>query len=755
MSKEQNYNTLIILPLILATIIHVLYLRIIFYFYVPELVNEPAFITSSIKTILSELDLSEFSMKLYCLLVIVLATIFYANYKLEAREYKDYTYKLVLAFIIFILPSSWITKFYPPLMILLSLLSFRYLIKYSFKLKTVFLSKKLNIDKFNTFNETFPQEKRFIDTATGLNFEYIFHYLNKKHIGQLNIPNVFRSVWVFGIMGSGKSFIFLISTLKQLLAKKMVVMAYDHKYPSVTSAFEDLHKVTKSPYPLWKICLSDMRYSNRCNPIEPRYIPKLKDIQNAANVVMRNVDEVRNESAFFQGAAEGLFTGNLILVKHFQNEYGMEVCSLPHALILSQVKIKYLVPLLMSHRESLFQSSFIRDAYEETESFDTLAGVTATLQVKLRKLIDLDAFFIMTGKSDFSLELNDVYNSNHLCVGAHEKYSDTLSPFSSLFFEIATKLNNVRKEKNKFVMVIDEFSSLFFKSAEDYLKLGRENECGLVALLQGVNLLSNKYGKEKAAAIIEIMGTLITGQAGAETAKLVSDKIGDITQIKTSLSTDGKPSETTMTGKAVPPSKISNFTQGQFAGVVTDEFHNKIPQKRFNGELLEDKEAHAAIKKNKPLKEIYSFNTSKVQDIISDHIINLEELNFYNYLLTAIENNTTNFLPNEIAFYIKFLEIYDNDFKMIYDEYISLDKKNRSNKSKEEFKSYINNLLQTVILKKEKEQFLTEYMNSLYEQIIYCVSMEYERIKGHKPKDDLFASNDFAFSNFDEIEYQL
>jgi hypothetical protein len=87
------------------------------------------------------------------------------------------------------------------------------------------------------------------------------------------------------------------------------------------------------------------------------------------------------------------------------------------------------------------------------------------------------------------------------------------------------------------------------------------------------------------------------GQVSGDTAKSVSEKIGRIMQDRESLSinrSDTSISRSKQLEAAVPPSRISALSSGEFVGMVADNPDCKIELKAFHCEIIND---HAALKK--------------------------------------------------------------------------------------------------------------------------------------------------------------
>lgn len=90
-----------------------------------------------------------------------------------------------------------------------------------------------------------------------------------------------------------------------------------------------------------------------------------------------------------------------------------------------------------------------------------------------------------------------------------------------------------------------------------------------------------------------------------DTAKLLSERFGKIMQDRESLSINGSDtsiSRSKQLESAIPPSKISALSSGEFVGMVADDPDCKIELKAFHCEILND---HDALKKEEvSFKEI-------------------------------------------------------------------------------------------------------------------------------------------------------
>ncbi|RZM03992.1 MAG: conjugal transfer protein TraG, partial [Pedobacter sp.] len=126
--------------------------------------------------------------------------------------------------------------------------------------------------------------------------------------------------------------------------------------------------------------------------------------------------------------------------------------------------------------------------------------------------------------------------------------------------------------------------------------------------LQDFSQLKKDYGADQSAVIMNIAGNIISGQVSGETSKMLSERFGKINQIKESISinrTDTSISKSSHLDFAIPQSKISALSSGEFVGMVADDPLQKIKLKAFSCEIIND---HEQLKREnesyKPLPQI-------------------------------------------------------------------------------------------------------------------------------------------------------
>lgn len=133
-----------------------------------------------------------------------------------------------------------------------------------------------------------------------------------------------------------------------------------------------------------------------------------------------------------------------------------------------------------------------------------------------------------------------------------------------------------------------------------------------------------KMGVGYLAYIENTVGNIFSGQVVSETAKTLSDRFGKVLQKRQSMTinrNDKSTSISTQMDSLIPPSKISNLTQGMFVGAVSDNFDERIEQKIFHCEIVVDNEQVKRETANyKKLPQIIDFRDEDGNDRMQEEI---------------------------------------------------------------------------------------------------------------------------------------
>ena len=446
------------------------------------------------------------------------------------------------------------------------------------------LKNNLMDDVFNTENESFAQETRLIENEYSVNLRSRFYYKKKWNDGWINVVAIFRACIVVGNPGSGKSFCVVNQFIKQQIEKGFAMYLYDYKFPDLSEIaynhllnHSDGYKVKPKFY---IINFDDPRKSHRCNPINPAFMTDISDAYEASYTIMLNLNRswITKQGDFFVESPIILLASIIWFLKIYQ---GGKYCTFPHAIEFLNKKYADTFTILTSYPELENYLSPFMDAWESNAQ-DQLQGQLASAKIPLSRMISPALYWVMTG-DDFSLDINNPEEPKILVVGNN--------PDRQNIYSCALGLYNSRIVKLGF---------------QDFSQLRRD------------------YGDKESKVIENTVGNIFSGQVVSETAKTLSDRFGKVLQKRQSMTinrNDKSTSISTQMDSLIPPSKISNLTQGMFVGAVSDNFDERIEQKIFHAEIVVDNEQVKRETANyKKLPQIIDFRDEDGNDRMQEEI---------------------------------------------------------------------------------------------------------------------------------------
>lgn len=192
-----------------------------------------------------------------------------------------------------------------------------------------YYSHKLGEDRFNFENEAFQQSRTPVTNEYSVNIPMIFYFKKRRHHGWINIVNPFRGTIVLGTPGSGKSFGIIDPFIRQHSAKGFAMMVYDYKFPTLATNLFYQYCKNKHYGRLPKNCsfhiinFTDIKYSNRINPIQRKYIPDLAAASETAATLLESLNKGSGEKkggseAFFQNSAENFLAAIIYFFINFR-----------------------------------------------------------------------------------------------------------------------------------------------------------------------------------------------------------------------------------------------------------------------------------------------------------------------------------------------------------------------------------------------------------------------------------------------------
>ena len=334
------------------------------------------------------------------------------------------------------------------------------------------------------------------------------------------------------------------------------------------------------------------------------------DASESAKFIMmglKGADGGDGSNKFFDQSAENLLTACIYYLKRKSNQYGQGFCSLPHVVELLQKPYEILFPLLMSDPYVKNIASTFNNAFEKGV-FEQLQGQVDSLVIPMEQLSDPGIYWTFTGH-DFDINISSPTNPSILVIGNDPDREETYGILLSLLNGKLTKTIN-KKGQLPLAVILDELPTLPFNSVSNLIATARSNKVACILGIQDTSQFVLRYGKEKADMIINMVGSIVTGQIRGDLAKTISECIGKINQeqVSESISAQGiSYSISTQLNEAVTVSTIANLSQGEMAGTISDGFVAPLKYKRFHGKI--DALAHEASPTTEmPIKEIPDLN---------------------------------------------------------------------------------------------------------------------------------------------------
>ena len=486
-------------------------------------------------------------------------------------------------------------------------------------------------DVFNRENETFPQEERLLTNEYSVNLPARYRLKGAYRKSWINIINPFRGVMVLGTPGSGKSYFVIRHIITQHLSKGFSMFVYDFKYDDLSriayNSYLKHQDKFEAPVKFYCINFDDLQYSHRCNPLQPLLMKDISDAAESARSILLGLNRqwIRRQGDFFVESPINFLTSIIWYLKKYQNG---KYCTLPHVIELMQVPYDELFSILRCEDEikvliNPFVNAYLNRAMEQLE------GQMAAAKIAMARLSSPELYYVLSG-DDFSLDINNPDDPKVVCMGNNPQKIQTYGAVLSLFINRMIKQVN-QKGKLKSSLIFDEFPTVYIHQMDTLIATARSNKVATCLGAQDLSQLRKDYGREIADVLSDIVGTLISGQLQGESAKKLSERFGKILQHKESYSVGrGDPSinKSKNLELAIPSSRISTLSTGEFVGAVADDYDCKIELKNFHAEIQNDhkaiaveQDAYAPIPKlrtmdSNEVNRTYKLVKEQVQDLV-------------------------------------------------------------------------------------------------------------------------------------------
>lgn len=457
------------------------------------------------------------------------------------------------------------------------------------------IQQKLNSkDIFNKENETFPQEERLLENEYSINLPARYNLKGRIRRSWINIINPFRALLVLGSPGAGKSYFVIRHVITQHIRKGFTMFVYDFKFDDLSKIAYNTWLKHKMKYPVqpqfYVINFDDLTRSHRCNPLDHETMTDITDAAESARTILMGLNRewIKRQGDFFVESPINFLTAIIWYLRKYRDG---EFCTLPHVIELMQVDYDSLFTALRTEKEievliNPFVNAYLNDVMEQLE------GQIASAKIAMARLSSPQLYYVLSG-NDFTLDINNPDRPKLVCMGNNPQKIQIYGAVLSLYVNRLIKLVN-KKGKQKSSLIFDEFPTIYLNNMDSLIATARSNKVATCLGVQDFSQLRKDYGKEQADVIMNITGNIVSGQVTGDTAKQLSERFGKIMQDRESLSinrSDTSISRSKQLEAAIPPSKISALSSGEFVGMVADDPDCKIELKAFHCSILNDHEA--------------------------------------------------------------------------------------------------------------------------------------------------------------------
>lgn len=462
------------------------------------------------------------------------------------------------------------------------------------------LGRKFGHRQQNTdANETFDQCRELMENEYSVNLPHKFFYQKKWNDGWINVVNPFRATMVLGTPGSGKSYSVYNPFIEQMVKKGYAMFVYDFKFPDLSeivynTLLENLDCYDK-PIEFHVINFDDPTLSNRCNPINPRYMFDPADSTEVADIVMDNVNQGKKEgsSDFFDMSAKVYLDALVWFLRIYE---GGKFCDFPHVIELMGANYEQVFDILKEFPSLAVKIGPFKNALDAGAA-DQLQGQIASAQIPLNKFVSPALYWVLSG-NDFDLDMNNPEHPKIVCIGNNPDRQSIYGTTLALFTSRMIKLIN-HKHKRHCSVLLDELPTIKIKGLDNLIATARSNKVAVVLGAQDKSQLSRDYGDKEAEVIFNTVGTIFSGQVNGKTAEEFSKTFGKEFREQVSKSEGDSESQTFSLQQLdiLPASTIETLSQGTFFGKVADNFGQEIDKKLFCGKIQIDNEAYKARSK--------------------------------------------------------------------------------------------------------------------------------------------------------------
>jgi hypothetical protein len=151
-------------------------------------------------------------------------------------------------------------------------------------------------------------------------------------------------------------------------------------------------------------------------------------------------------------------------------------------------------------------------------ALEQLQGQVDSLVIMLGQIVDPTVYWVFTGE-DFDLNISNPENPSVLVIGNNPDRFQSYGVLLSLLNGKLTKTIN-KKGQLPLGIIVDECPTLPFESVSTLIATARSNKVACILGIQDLAQFVLLYGQEKANMIVNMVGSILTGQIRGSWLKL-------------------------------------------------------------------------------------------------------------------------------------------------------------------------------------------------------------------------------------------
>ncbi|WP_432465994.1 TraM recognition domain-containing protein [Candidatus Cardinium hertigii] len=425
------------------------------------------------------------------------------------------------------------------------------------------------------------EDKKFLKNSTHSKYKkkpstncFIWKVQKK---GFVVLDSLSQGIYIEGSPGSGKSRSVIEPIIYQAADMGFAGFLYDFKGSPPTLSPHMYHSLLNKQTKFSHINITNTSISHRCNPLHPSYLSFSLYAQEYASAILKNLNkEWIHKQDFWSDNSIAFFSAIIWFLKKHHGD----LCSLPHALLISMKAHEQSIALLSLDRETKIMIEPIHSAYKNNAE-KQLSGVFSSLQLPFNKIYTKEIFWVLSGHlGDADTVDLDVSHPNHptmLTVANDPRLSDSLSSIIALIATVCMKHMN-QQGKHKSIFLLDEAPTLFIPGLENLPATARSNNISTIVCVQDFEQLKQMYGNSRAEVIRNNLGNQFFGMtSNLTTGDYVSKMAGSYTNIRTAIHISDK--DDTFTRSLGKESYLTpHYLASQPPGHFTIKVAGKKPQ---------------------------------------------------------------------------------------------------------------------------------------------------------------------------------